>query len=255
MRLSRARAIDRSVLLVGTLGLAGKAYGVPSPRFWADVTTQAPFVVPALLALVGVVGAFTPVEAWTARARADHALSVRKHILTCFGQMLDIARSVDPPLEVNDFAVHIWRIRRTWRHPAHGILTRVATYRLGTTPQNRRFSPPKGVGVVGLSWKHDREVEVDVETLAARLDTQQHYAEYVRQHGSDAVMNLSWAEFGEVKHRGAVFAMPIHNGRQKYIGCVSVDASRGFPQLSGQRLLAAMGTVALIVAEAGFENC
>ncbi|MCE7008590.1 hypothetical protein LWC34_38125 [Kibdelosporangium philippinense] len=255
MKLSKARAIDRSFLLVGTLGLAGKAYAVPSASFWDDVTARHPVVVLVLLATVGVFGALAPVEAITARARANRALNVRKHILTRFGQIIDIARDVAPPLPINDLALHIWRIRRTFRHPWGGVLARVATYRLGTTPTNRPFSPPKGVGVVGLCWKRDEEVEVDVAALAESLKTQQEYDEYARTNGGDAVMNLSWPEFSRIKHRGAIFAMPIRNGRSKFIGCVSVDASRGYPQLAGQQLLGEMGTVCITVAEAGFESC
>lgn len=250
MKISKARAIDRSCLLIGTLGLAGKTYGVPSTEFWTGVTSRQPLLVIVLLVTVGVFGALTPVEAITAQARADLALNVRKHVLTWFGQIIDIARNVHPPLEINDLALHIWRVRRTYRHPFVGVLARVATYRLGTTPTNRPFRPPKGVGVVGLCWQRDEEVEMDVAALTEKLKTEQEFDDYARAHGGDAVMNLRWDEFSRFKHRGAVFAMPIRNGRSKFIGCVSVDASRGYPELSGQRLLGEMGSVCLVITQA-----
>jgi hypothetical protein len=255
MKLARARAVDRSLLLLGTLGLAGKTYGVPSAEFWANITGRHPALVIVLLAVVGVFGALTPVEALTARARVDRALGVRKSILTSFGRIADIARNIDPPLEIGDLAVHIWRIRRTWRHPVTGVLTRVTTYRLGTAPQNMPFSPPKGVGIVGLCWQRDGPMEMDVASLARELDTEEKYESRVHKDGGDAVMNLSWDQFEGFRHRGAVFAMPIRNGRGKFIGCVSVDASHGYAKLSGHRLQRAMTSLCETVSMHGFESC
>jgi hypothetical protein len=240
--------------MVGTVGLAGKSYHVPSARFWDSAAQQQPYLVIMLLALVGIFGALTPVEALTAQARADNALNVRKHILAGFGQIVDIARKVDPPLDINDLALHIWRIRRTPRHPVSGVLVRAATYRLGVTPPNRPFAPPKGVGVVGLCWKHDEEREMDVAALARSLDTEEKYVAYAAEHGGDAVMNLTWAQFARFAHRGVVFAHPIHNGQNRFIGCVSVDASRGHAELAGSRMQREMGVLSLVVAQAGFES-
>jgi hypothetical protein len=240
--------------MVGTVGLAGKSYHVPSARFWDSAAQQHPYLVILLLALVGVFGALTPVEALTARGRANNALNVRKHILARFGQIVDIARKVDPPLDIDDLALHIWRIRRTVRHPLRGVLKRAATYRLGVTPPNRPFAPPKGVGVVGLCWKYDEEREMDVAGLAGELTTEEKYVAYVAEHGGDAVMNLTWAQFGRFAHRGAVFAHPIHNGQNTFIGCVSVDAGRGYAELAGPRMQREMGMISLVVAQAGFES-
>jgi hypothetical protein len=254
MKLRTAKAIDRSVLMTGTVGLAGQSSRLPSAYFWDTVVGRQPYVTIVMLVLVGVFGALSPVEALSARARADNELNVRKHILAGFGQIVDIAKQVDPPLDINDLALHIWRIRRTLRHPDGGVLARVATYRLGVTPPNRPFTPPKGVGVVGLCWKRDEETEMDVTALSQLHDSASKYRSYVERHGGDAVMNLTWVEFNRLKHRGAVFAHPIRNGHNRFVGCVSVDASRGYVELSGTRLQREMGMLCLVVAQTGFES-
>jgi len=110
-------------------------------------------------------------------------------------------------------------------------LTRIATYRLGSTPATRSFAPGKGVGVVGLCWKRNEEVSVDVARLANELETEGQYETYRSQSGGDAVMNLPWRDFVRVRHRGAVFASPIRNGRGEFIGCISIDARDGFDSL------------------------
>lgn len=65
-------------------------------------------------------------------------------------------------------------------------------------------------------------------------------------------MNLSWRQFEEVRHRGAVFASPVRNGRNKFIGCVSVDASRGFTSLDTDELWSELNSVCLRIGQIGF---
>jgi hypothetical protein len=142
----------------------------------------------------------------------------RSRILTTFGQLLDIGKSIQPPLEVSDLGLHIWRKKRTLSHPTHGVLTRVATYRLGSTPVTRPLRPTRGVGVVGLCRLLDREVGEDVAGIAARLTDEQKFTAYRDQHGTAAVMGFSWVEFKRFSHRGAVFASPIRNGHSGFIG-------------------------------------
>jgi hypothetical protein len=111
-----------------------------------------------------------------------------------------------------------------------------------------------GVGVVGLCWKRNREVGVNVQRLAERLQTLQSYTDFVRCNGTDEVMNLSWDQFNEVKHRGAVFAWPIRNRRQKFIGCISVDASHSFDQLDTREFHEQLGSLCDFVEGTGFEH-
>lgn len=254
MKRRNARAADRTVLLVATVGLAGNAYGVPSRGLWDTVAADQPYVLIAFLCVVGVFGALTPVEVLTERRRVNRDVNIRHQILSVFGQLLKLGRKVAPPLDMTDLGLHIWRRRRTLRHPSRGILTRVATYRLGTTPVVRPFSPPWGVGVVGLCWKRNGEVGVDVADLARQLPDPRTFERYSRTYGGDAVMNLSWVGFTNVRHRGAVFASPIRNGRNGFIGCISFDASHGFDALDSEELRQHLSLLCVVLGQAGIES-
>ena len=74
------------------------------------------------------------------------------------------------------------------------------------------------------------------------------------EHGSDAVMNLPWSEFKKVRHRGAVFASPIRNGRNSFIGCISFDASHGFAELDSDELRQHLSLLCVVLGQAGIES-
>lgn len=247
-----AKILDRGILLAATLLLAGKQYGVP--RSWATALDSRPFVVFILIGVISIFGAFTPFQAVAARSRVERRAAIRQHILTHYGAILTIATQANPPVTIGDVGLHVWRRRRTWRHPVSGTLRRVATYRLGTTPATRPFSPPVGVGVIGLCWRDNREVGVDVEKLANQLHDEATFNAYKHANGADSVMGLTWREFSDVRHRGAVFASPIRDGAHKFIGCVSVDASKGYDALDNPRLWHAMNSLCAILGHDGLRN-
>lgn len=232
--MATARTADRSVLLLATLALAGKQYGYPSAALWQSITAEHPYILMTLIAVVGVFGVLTPFEALTRRIRARHRVIIRGNILTTFGQLLTVTGKVRPSLASSDPALHVWQRRRTLRHPA-GELVRIATYRLGSTPVTRSLQPTRGIGVIGLCWKLNHEVGRNVLDLAQRLTDEKQFTAYRQQNGMDAVMGFSWPDFQRYRHRGAVFASPVRNGRSKFIGCVSFDASHGYDQLDCQR--------------------
>lgn len=165
-----------------------------------------------------------------------------------------MGKRIRPAIGVNDLSLHIWRRKRTLRHPRNGELLRVATYRLGSTPLTRSFHPTKGVGVVGLCWKYDKEVGVDVSALSGDLTDMASFQEYRDVHGDDAVMGLTWEEFCRVNHRGAVFATPIRNSRSKFVGCVSLDAARGYAELNNDRLWHQLNSLSLLIGREGFHD-
>jgi hypothetical protein len=111
----------------------------------------------------------------------------------------------------------------------------------------------KGVGVVGMCWLSNKEISKDVTELADELTDQAAYDAHVAAHGVHAVMGLSWREFDNVKHRTALFATPVRNGRGKFVGCISVDASRGFDVLDKRELMEAIGNLALTIGLEDFE--
>lgn len=255
MRLATARAIDRSVILLATVCLAANSYNVPSREFWeASIDGARSYVLLGLLLVVGLFGAFTPTEALSGRARENRNVAIRRQILNSFGRLLEAGETVTPPLDMGDLGLHVWRRRRSLRHPLKGILARVSTYRLGTSPVNRPFTPTRGQGVVGLCWKLDQDIGVDVESLARGISNPKDYADHVRTHGGDSVMNLSWDDFQRVKHRGAVLASPIRNGRNRFVGCLSVDASHGFNVLNSQEVKSQMSLLCVVISQVGFES-
>ncbi len=254
MRLTTARAIDRSVILVATLGLAGRQYDLPSRSFWQPVAADHPYFLVTLITLVGLFGTLTPVEAFSRRTRLEQAVAMRRQILITFGQLIEIGAAVQPRIETSDLGLHIWQKQHTLRHPWSGELVRLATYRLGSTPQTRIIRPTKGVGVVGLCWELDREIGMNVEDLARRLTDKDSFTAYRDEHGARSVMGFSWEEFQRFRHRGAVFASPVRNGRSNFIGCISFDTAHGYNELDRLRMWHELNTLCIVVGQDGFEN-
>lgn len=254
MRLGTARAIDRGVLLATTICLAGEQYDFPSKQFWNDAAVDRPYLMIGLIGVVGVFGALTPAEAISRRARVQQGVALRRQILTTFGQLLDIGRAIDPPTEISDLALHIWRKEHTPRHPWRGQLTRIATYRLGSTPVTRAIQPTPGYGVVGLCWQQNNEFSMDVEELAARLTDERTFDDYRKRNGPASVMGFNWRDFQRFKHRGAVFATPVRNGRSAFIGCVSLDAAHGYTQLNCPRMWHELNSLCVVLGQDGFQN-
>jgi hypothetical protein len=253
VRRATAKAADKVVLLSATLCLAGKAYDVPSKEFWGAALNNREYLPLILLAIAGIFGAFTPFESWQTRSLTDRNVTMRKRILSSFGRLLDIAAEIQPPLEMGDLALHVWKKGRTLRHPVRGVLKRVSTYRMASYPTTRPFAPTRGVGVVGLCWENDHEVHFDVTPLAEQLTDQTKFDEFVTHHGPAAVMNLPWGLFQTLKHRAALFATPIRSGRNKFVGCISVDASRGYEVLCRRDLLEEMSNLGMAVGREEFE--
>ncbi|MFI0410443.1 hypothetical protein [Actinomadura sp. 3N508] len=254
MKVSAARAIDRLIVLAATVTLAGRQYGFPSDELWRDVEIEYSYAMVALILVAGFFGVVAPSESWSQRLHVERRLAMRRHVLTAFGQLVEVCAAVTPTIAVSDPGLHIWQRKRNYRHPLRGELTRVATYRLGASPATRRIRPTLGVGVVGLCWKLDQEVSVDVASLARDLVDEDAFTSFRAQNGIDAVMGFSWEEFQRYRHRGAVFATPIRNGRSRFVGCVSFDVSHGHDALDVQRIWHILNSLSFVVGEDGFEN-
>jgi hypothetical protein len=249
-----AKILDRLFLLLATLCLAARQYDVPSKAFWTTTLKDRGYLVLVLIGIISVFGAFTPFQAYSARQRVEPRIALRQQILIHFGRLLAIGGKADPKVEVGDLGLHIWRVKRTLRHPVAKRLARVTTYRLGTTPVNRPFTPAKGVGVVGLCWKHNKEAAVDVEALASLLTTEADFDSHRTRNGADSVMGMTWVQFNDVKHRGAVFASPVRNGRGTFVGCVSVDASHSFRYLNDSELWQQVNNLCELLGRDNFRS-
>lgn len=254
MKLLAARTIDRLIVLAATVTLASKQYGFPSDELWRDVEHEYSYVLVALIMVAGFFGVAAPFESWSQHLRVERRLVMRRHVLTAFGELIEVCTAVTPAIAVSDLGLHIWQRKRNYRHPLRGELTRVVTYRLGASPATRRIRPTLGVGVVGLCWKLDQEVSFDVARLARDLGDQDAFTSFRAQEGADAVMGFSWEDFQRYRHRGAVFATPIRNGRSRFVGCVSFDVSHGYDALNVQRIWQILNSLSFVVGEDGFEN-
>lgn len=246
--------LDKTFVLAGTLCLAGNQYKVPSVEFWQFIIQDRGYLVVIFLGIVGLFGAFAPFSSLAALTQVDKSVISQTQMLSNFGKLIELGRKLNPTLKMSDLGLHVWRVRRSLKHPIKGSLVRVSTYRLGTTPGLRSFRPAIGEGVVGLCWRFDREYSVDVEKLSDYLENEIQFREHREANGSDSVMNLSWRQFEEVRHRGAVFASPVRNGRNKFVGCVSVDASRGFTSLDTDEPWSELNSVCLRIRQVGFDG-
>jgi hypothetical protein len=253
VRLSTARTLDRIALLTATVMLAAQRYGIPTREFWKAITEDRPYLLILLLSAVGIFGVLTPFELISRRSRIERQVILQKQILTTFGQLLEVAKSIQPPVPLSDPGLHIWRKHRSIRHP-RGELVRVATYRLGSSPATRALHPTRGVGVVGLCWQKDQEVKFDVEEIARQVPDENSFVRYREARGRESVMGFSWAEFQRFKHRGAVFATPIRNGRARFTGCLNFDVDHGYAQLDDRHLWHALNSLAIVLGQDGFDN-
>lgn len=254
MRPRTAKALDRTVLLVATVCLAACQYDVPNKTFWRQLPGGRGYLALCLILAVGAFGTFVPFQTVAVRRQVKRKAALRQQILTHFGRIQAITARSGLSLDLSDPGLHIWRIRRTLRHPISPRLSRLATYRLGSTPATRAFSPRKGTGVIGLAWKENKEVAINVAELAARIPDEQSYLRHRQANGDDAVMGMTWAEFCRVRHRGAVFASPVRNALGEFVGCVSVDTSHGFSSLATPDLWHEINALCAELGDDGLED-
>jgi hypothetical protein len=254
MRVSTARLVDRSILLVSTSVLLAQQYSFPSNRFWTANRLGRDLAVMILLLAIATFGTLTPVQSWVERSQVAHRTVVRQQVLNHFGRLLALAVKAQPSIPPTDLGLHIWTIRRSWLSRPFRRLVRLASYRMGAAPATRSFEPPKGVGVVGLCWKRNEEVAVNVAALADRLRSQEQFSSYRQSEGADSVMGLSWEDFQRIRHRGAVFASPIRDSRGDFVGCVSVDATDSFDSLSGNELWHEINSLCLVLGHDGLRH-
>ncbi|MQY05181.1 hypothetical protein [Actinomadura macrotermitis] len=254
MKVSVARAVDRGVIFAATVMLACKQYGFPSERTWDSFNGKYSFVLIGLIVIAGFFGLASPFESFTQRLRIERRVVMRRHILTAFGQLLEICKAINPPNSTSDLGLHFWQKKRTVRHPLNGELVRISTYRLGAAPATRKLRPRLGVGVVGLCWKYDQETGVNVEEVARSLVDRDTFESFRDQKGVDAVMGFTWEEFQRYSHRGAVFASPVRNARSRFVGCVSFDVSRGYDDMDVQRVWHVLNSLSFVLGQDGFED-
>ena len=252
MRVTTASRIDKTVAFSAVVVLAANQQGFPSASLWTDVDAKAGWVVPGLLLIAGIFS----LSPFTARAESlltGRRTALQRDIFIMLGRILTEARSVLPTYDHTDVGLHTWRVKRRRFMPWQTRLVRVGTYRLGGGVQLRDFTPEKGKGVVGLCWKANTEVAVDVEALASELPDRESFR-LAGIRDPDHVMGLDWEAFQVVRHRGSVFAAPIRTGRGTFRGCVSLDFSSGHSLLAASSIPGTLNELSLELSGHDFDE-
>lgn len=233
MRPRLSELIDKTIALAATVFLAANANNWPSESYWKSGWVSASWVIPTALVIAGVFGALQPISALRSRSTVQKRIQLQRQLLTRLGEIIHLGMTqVNPPLDISDLALHVWRKRRSLWHPRVGELERIASYRLGAATTLRDFRPTKGVSIIGLCWKYNAASSMDA-TLLRDIN---HFRQE-SQKGPDYVMGFkSYDDFQKVSHRTALFASPIQDGKLKFIGCVSADAGSGYAELYNANL-------------------
>ncbi|MGW1609809.1 hypothetical protein ACWCQZ_10485 [Streptomyces sp. NPDC002285] len=251
MRPRLTESADKVITLAATVFLAANANKYPSEDYWKSGWESASWVVPAALAVAGIFGVIQPFSALSSRSMAQRRIYLQRQLLTKLGEIIKLGMTqVNPPLHISDLALHVWRKRKSLRHPFVGELQRIASYRLGAATALRDFRPSRGVGIIGLCWKENAPCSMDATPLKDRQTFRQE-----SQADLDRVMGFkSYEEFNKVSHRTALFASPIQNAKSKFIGCVSADASSGYSDLSNSDLPQKLNELAESLNAADFRD-
>ncbi len=222
-------------LLAAGIAAVLTAKEAKTPKSLADYLDRHIWLVIVLIIAMALLTVLKPFQSLGARHRVARRIRLQRQILTQLGHLVEKAQAAEPTIPISDPGIHVWRPRL---RPAFSVtrplakrLQRVGFFRLGHHPQVLEFEPLKGEGVVGLCWQDNAPKHYDITALAQVITDRTAFDGHVQAHGPASVMNLSWDQFEKVKHRGAVFATPIRDRRGKFVGCVSGDVSRGYPQL------------------------
>ncbi|MGV9675154.1 hypothetical protein ACWDSJ_07730 [Nocardia sp. NPDC003482] len=230
MKARTAAIWDKGIATLALAVLAAKNQGFPDQRFWTEL--KAPALVPGLL-IVAAVFTLGPFAARAQRSLVHRRTQLQREVFVQLGKMIREADRVVDGFRFEDLGLHAWQVRRTRGWFGAKYLQRVAVYRLGGTVVLRKFDPRYGQGVVGMCWERNAEADCDVESLASKVPTEKDFEALRAREGDSAVMKLSWKQFAQVRHRGAVFASPIRDDNNNFRGCLSLDASTGHAALAG----------------------
>lgn len=253
MKSRTATALDKCIATAALATLAAKSQNFPDQRLWDYLSHGAPWLIPGLL-IVTAIFTLGPFAARTQRGLVDRRTQLVQEILIQFGRIIHESDRVGNNFQFEDLGLHAWQVHRCWWRPGQARLRRVATYRLGGTIVLRKFEPRRGQGVVGLCWEQNAEVGVDVEQLSARADTEAAFNTLRSTEGDAAVMGLTWEEFRNIRHRGAVFASPIQDRNNNFRGCMSLDVKSGYAALAASTVPELLNELALRMRAHEFEE-
>ncbi|WP_146251003.1 hypothetical protein [Nocardia tenerifensis] len=192
-------------------------------------------------------------------ARAQQSLVLRRirlerEIFVQLGRILREADRVIDGFQFEDLGLHAWQVKRSGWFLGTKRLRRVATYRLGGNIVLRKFEPSIGQGVVGMCWERNTEESFDVEQLAERAATEADFDAIRAAEGGAAVMGLTWNQFRQIRHRGAVFASPIRDDNHNFRGCLSLDVKGQYAAVDASEVPALLNELAARMQAHGFDE-
>ncbi|MFJ1458103.1 hypothetical protein [Nocardia sp. N2S4-5] len=244
---------DKGLATAALAVLGAKSQGFPNDRLWANVADDVPLLVPALL-IVAAVFTLGPFAAGAQRSLVNRRTQLERQVFIQFGKMIREAGRVIDGFQFEDLGLHAWQVKRTGWLTGQKRLIRVATYRLGGNVVLRKFEPKRGQGVVGMCWERNAEADFDVEGLVRKVSSESAFQTVRAAEGGPAVMNLSWQQFRDIRHRGAVFASPIRDDNDNFRGCLSLDAKNGYAALAGSAVPELLNELASRMQPHGFDE-
>ena len=137
-----AKLLDRSALLLATLGLAGKAYDVPSKQFWNSLVHGHGYVPLVLLGLAGVFGALTPFESYYKRSMLDRNVTIRRRILAGVRSRSPSGRT--KPAAAGSNARRVWATPLRWMKVSSSSIPNGASVDAWLRVPVKRFAVPPG---------------------------------------------------------------------------------------------------------------
>ncbi len=263
------RHIDSTVLFIATVLLALREQK-EFAWLWMSELGRSSWFPLALLALGSFFGIVQPVVRWSERGQLQDRIAMDHQINSAFSNILSrvldlvhqskdneilqpavslqLVEADDPyALSHRDIALHIWRAKRTIRHPLVGQLVRLRAIRMASTPTTQPVIFLRGKGVTGACWERNDIVVAD--NISAHHDV--HSQEAWLDVTNSTRRNLSWTEHKRSKHCGAILATPIRSG-ERFSGCISVDLPYGARILEDENLQELAQQVANRIGERRF---
>lgn len=219
---NRWRLLIGFIATSGTLTLAARAIQLPAAEFWKD----RPGTIVALVALAAVgVGAlnanFEAVRSSLRERREEMELALRPPLVALFRSLMDELGSE----HYVDVAVHCFLLRRKLRPEFPWFqkeLVRVGGFQLKTSPRSAvRWT--KGKGLIGECWASNKDAGANLEEEWAE------YREYTAIQWDRLPPRtryaMSFPEYDRTRAYAAIVATPIQNGKEAFVGCISVDST------------------------------
>jgi hypothetical protein len=177
------------------------------------------------VAAVGGVAILQAVRGGVHRYRLDRSSAFERTASQALGQAFRELVRLDG-LTIDNVGISAWIVQRRVRKPWQKYLTRVGRLRLTSAPLPSRVVWTRGKGIIGRCWERENIVAQETKDL-----WEPHWtctrAEW-KGLNNRVKLRLKHKEWHHIrgKYRGAV-AVPIVDDRNRFVGCISIDARDG----------------------------